>query len=157
ARRQKITVRRASPECTHRKATADRLRPRNAIRRESLSTRHAFEQTLVTREAACTEITALHFIDEQQEFLFVAEFAQSEKVFRTDRLNATLALDAFDENRRGSWRDRVANGFKIIVWNMPETRNRGAEAFFYLLLPGRGDTCQRAAVKGVQGRDDFKP
>src|SRR5436190_6477740 len=154
--REQIAVRCASPERAHGKTASDGLRPRNAVRLEILCTGRAFEQTLITGETTCSKIAALHLIDEQQEIFFVAEFAQTEEILRTNGLNSTLALDTLDQYRGGRGRNRASNGLEIVETNMSETRNRGAEAFLYFLLTGRSDAGKCPPMKRVQSCDNFK-
>ena len=52
---------------------------------------------------------------------------------------------------------RVARGGQIVERNVPETRRHRLEPFFHLVLAGGGDAGQRAAVKGIRRRQNFKP
>ena len=102
-------------------------------------------------------MSALHAVHEQQEFFLVAQRAQAEQIFRRGGRDAAFALHAFnqDGDRRG--RNRVARGGQIVERNVPETRRHRLETLFDLVLAGGGDAGQRAAVKRIRRRQNFKP
>ena len=52
---------------------------------------------------------------------------------------------------------RVSRGGQIVERNVPETRHHRLKTFFDLVLAGGGDAGQRASVKGIRRRQDFKP
>ena len=61
--------------------------------------------------------------------------------------DTAFALDAFNQHRNGRRRNRGANGGKVIVRNVLETRHHRLEAFFNFVLARRGNARERAAVK----------
>ena len=102
-------------------------------------------------------MSALHAIQEQQQFFLVAQRAQSEQVFGRGRRDATFALHAFHHDGDGRGRNRVARGGQIIERDVPEARRCRLETLLDLVLAGRGNARQRASVKGIRRRQDFKP
>ena len=71
--------------------------------------------------------------------------------------DAALALHAFNQNGDGRRRNRVARRVQIVERNVPEARRHRLEPFLHLVLAGGGNAGQRAAVKGIRGRQNFKP
>ena len=102
-------------------------------------------------------MAALHAVHEQQQFFLVAQRAQAEQIFRRGGRDAAFALHAFNQNGDGRGRNRVARGGQIVERNVPEARRHRLEPFFDLVLAGGGDAGQRAAVKGIRRRQNFKP
>ena len=156
ARAEQIGVGRPHPERAHGESAAQRLGHRDAVRQELLAARHAFEDALEALEAAGAEMPALHAVHEQQQLLFVAQLAQAEQVFRRGGRHAAFALDAFDHDGGRRGRKRGAHGGQVVVGHLPEARHHRLKALLDLLLAGGGDACQRPAVEGIEGGDDFK-
>ena len=102
-------------------------------------------------------MAALHAVHEQQQFFLVAQRAQAEQIFRRGGRDAAFALHAFNHDGDGRGRNRVARRVQIVERNVPEARHHRLETFFDLVLAGGGDAGQRAAVKGIRRRQNFKP
>src|SRR5688500_1355218 len=98
-----------------------------------------FENSFIACEMASAGIAPLHFIEQKQEGLLVAEFTKAKQVFRANGIYSALALDAFekDGDRRG--RDRVAHRLQIVERNVSEAWRGRAETLLHLLLSGGGD------------------
>src|SRR5688572_12305712 len=106
-----------------------------------------FEDSFIACEVTGAEIAPLHFIEQEQEALLVAEFAQAHQVFGADWIHPTLALDAFEKDRDRRGRDRVAHRLQIVEWNMPEARRGRPKTLLHLLLSGGGDAGESTSVK----------
>ena len=115
-----------------------------------------FQNPLEALEFSRAEMAALDAVHEQQQLFLVAQRAQAQQIFRRRGRDAALALDALDQNGGGRGRNRVARGGQIIVGNVPEARHHRLKAFFDFVLAGGGNARQRAAVKGIDRRENFK-
>ena len=102
-------------------------------------------------------MSALHAVHEQQDFLLVAQGAQAEEIFGRCGRDAALSLHAFNHDGNRCGRKRAARGCQIVERDVPETRRHRLEPFLHLLLAGGGDAGQRASVKGICRRQNFKP
>ncbi len=102
-------------------------------------------------------MSALHAVHEQQQFFLVAQRAQAEQIFRRGGRHAAFALHAFNHDGDRRRRNRVARGFQIVERNVPETRRHRLKTFFYFVLAGCGNARERASVKGIRRRQNFKP
>src|SRR5262249_44658066 len=116
----------------------------------------AFEDALKTLEATRAKMSTLHAIHKQKQFLFVAKTAQSEQILRGGGCYTAFALDSFNHDRDGRGRNGLGHGIEIVVRHLAESRHDWFEAFFHFLLTGRGDTSERAAVKGIDGGQNFE-
>ena len=62
---------------------------------------------------------------------------------------------------QSGWRPSPAKSrrvsVQIVVGHLPKARHHRLEPFLDLLLPGRGNARQRAAVEGVERGDDLEP
>ena len=102
-------------------------------------------------------MSALHTIHEQQQFFLVAQRAQAQQIFRRSGRDAALALHALNQDGNRCGRNRLARGSQIVERHVPEPRGHRFESFFDLVLAGRRNGGQRAPVKGIRRRQDFKP
>ncbi len=97
---------------------------------------------------------ALHFVEEQQQPVFVAHRAQAAQVFDVAGAHAAFALHRFDQDRRRLVGDGVAQHVEIAERHVIEARHRRVEALQVLLVAGCGQRAQRAAVEGLSAADD---
>ena len=149
-------MRLAHPERADGKSAAERLGHRDAVRQECVTPGNAFEDSLETLEPARAIVSALHAVQEQQQFLFIAQRAQAEQIFRRRGDDTALALDAFDQDGRRRRGDCGPRRREVVVRHMPETRDHRLEALLHLVLAGGGDAGERAAVKRIERGEDFE-
>src|SRR5262249_25097759 len=107
----------------------------------------SLENSLKSLESARPKISVLHTVHEQQHFLFVAELSEAKQKFWTRRRQTAFALDAFNQNRNRRRRNRGAHGIQVIVRHVPKARHHRFKSFFHLVLAGRSNAGERAAVK----------
>src|SRR5437867_9054818 len=100
-------------------------------------------------------MSVLHAVHQKQEFVFIAELTQPQQILRCCSRDAAFALDRFNENCDGGWRNRVAHGLQFVEADMPKARRYWLEALLDFVLSGRRDSGERASVERIGHRKDF--
>ena len=98
--------------------------------------------------------TGLHLVEDQQQAVLVAQLAQAAQEGRRRNAHAALALDRLDQDGGGLRPDGLLDRIEIAERDLVEALDRGAEAFEILLVAGRRDGRERAAVEGALEGDD---
>ena len=149
-------IRFANPERADGEAAAERFRHGEAVGQKVFAAGHAFENPLETLELAGAIMAALNAVHEQQYFFLIAQGAQAQEIFGGGGRHAAFALHAFDHDGGGGGRDGGPGGLEVIERNVPEAGHDRLEAFFHLVLAGRGDAAERPSVKRIDGGKHFK-
>ncbi len=98
-------------------------------------------------ELAGAADAALDFVEDEQQAVLVAEFAQALQRLGRHGADAALALDRLDQDRGGLGRDRLFGGIEVVEGDLVEAVGLGAEAFEVLLLAAGSDSRERAAME----------
>ena len=109
---------------------------------------------LVGEQFAGAAHAGLHLVEDQQQAVLVAKFAQRPQERGLDHAHAALAHDRLDHDRRGLGADGALHRVEIGERHLIEAVDRRAETFEIFLLPGGGERRQRAAVEGALESDD---
>ena len=131
-----------------------------SVRSPPLDTRRAslvFQNALETLKSARSKVTALHFVHEQQQFLFIAELSEPQQIFRCGRSDTPFALNSFDHDRHSGRLNCRPHRVQVVIRHMSESRHDWLKPFLNLFLSRRRDSSQRPAMKGVDGGNDFVP
>ena len=102
-------------------------------------------------------MAALHGVHHEQQLLLIAELPQPQQILRSDRRHSTFPLNSFHEYCDCCGRERLSDSVEIIERHMAKFLHQRLKPFLHLFLAGGGNRCQRAPVKGVNGRDNFEP
>ena len=129
-----------------REPAAERFRKRHDIRLNA--------DVLIGEEIAGAAHAGLHFVEGQQQAVFVAQRAQRLDETGRSRPHAALALHQFDQDTGGLRADGLLDGFEIAMRHLVETVHRRAEAFEIFRRAGRRQRRQRAAMEGALESDD---
>src|SRR5205823_6361347 len=109
-RPQQVSVGLAHPKSANWKTAAERLGHRHPVRKKTSRTlsarstrsrllrRFVFENPLKALKAATAEMAALHFIHEEQEFIFSTQLPKADQVLGRGGVETAFALYAFDQN-----------------------------------------------------------
>ncbi len=89
----------------------------------------------------------LHFVEQKEQVALIAKFSQTEQVFSSCYRDPALALDGFDQNRGGRFRNRCSHRFEIVKRDMAKSRHHRLEAFLHFFLTRRRDPGQRPSVE----------
>src|SRR5256714_1654604 len=146
----------AHPERADRESAAERFRHRDPVGKKIFRGGNILEDALPTVKRSGPEMARLHFVEEQQKSLFIAEFSETEKIFRRRRRDPAFALDRFDQNGRGSRRDRGADRVEIVERHLAETLHHRLKTFFHFFLTSRRDSRQRPPVERTVGGENFE-
>ena len=96
-----------------RKTAAERLGERHDVRFDA--------DTLIGEQLAGTTHAGLHFVEQQEQSMLIAELAQGTQERRLDDAHAAFAHDRFDEDRAGLGGDRGFGRFQIAERHLIET------------------------------------
>ena len=129
-----------------REAAAERLRQRHDVGR------HA--GALVSEDLAGAAHAALHLVEDQQQAVLVAQFAQGFEELRRRCAHTALALHGLDHDRRGLRADRLLHRIEVAERDLVEALDRRAEPFEIFLLAAGGDGRKRTAVERAFESDD---
>ncbi len=110
---------------------------------------------LVGIQMAATAHAGLHFVEDQQGVVLVAQFAGAFQIGLLGRQHAALALHRFQNDGAGLVRDGCFQRIQIVVRNVRDTGNLRAEAVGILGLTTDVHGKQGTAMEAVQRRDDF--
>src|SRR5436190_14678409 len=102
-------------------------------------------------------MAGLHLVKEQENFLFVAKFSQTEKIFRGGGGDPAFTLDCFDQDRGGLRGNRGPHRFEIVERHLAKARHHRFKTFLDLFLPGRRDSRQGSAMERAVGGENFVP
>jgi hypothetical protein len=106
-------------------------------------------------ELARPAVAALHFVEDQQHAVLVAERAQAAHEFGRHGGAAALALHGLDEDGAGLRRDRRLDQLQIARCDMLEAGERRAEALDIVGVASRGDHAHGPAVERAGEGDDL--
>ena len=104
---------------------------------------------LIRPHLAGAAVTALHFVEHEQQAVVIARLAQALDEFDRACRNAALALDRLDHEAGGGVVDQRQRRFEIVERRIAEAGQQRLEPVTHLRLIGRRDRAHRAAVKGV--------
>jgi hypothetical protein len=105
-------------------------------------------------ELAGAPDTALHFIEQQQDPMLVADLTQALEFLGRHRTHAAFALDRLDEDAGRRLADGGEERLLIAEGNLIEAVDLGAEAFDIFRLAAGGDGGKGAAMEGAVEGDD---
>ena len=125
----------------HREAAADALGDRHDVGRDA--------RPFIGEELAGAADAALHFVEDQEQAVLVAEFAQPLQRLRREAADAALALHGLEQDRRGLGSDQLLGGVDVVEGDLVEAVDLGAETFEIFRLAAGRDRRQRAAVEGA--------
>ncbi len=97
----------------------------------------------------------LHFVEEEQDFLFVAERAQAGHEFGGGGHDAAFALDGLAQDGDGGGGEGGADGVEVVELGVGEAGHEGLEALLVLGLARGGHGGEGAAMERVLHGDDF--
>src|SRR5262249_4898485 len=97
----------------------------------------------------------LHFVEDQQQTMPVAQLAKSLQVAGRRQVDAALALDGFDQDGAGFTVDELGHGVEIAEGSVAEAGQERFESLVILGLPRRAQRSQGATVEAVEHTDDL--
>ena len=97
----------------------------------------------------------LDLVQQQQDPALVTKLSQAEKIIGRRGRDPALALDRFDQDRRGLRRDGRAHRVEIVERNLAKTGHHRFETLFNFLLPRRRDPREGPAMERTVGRNNF--
>ncbi len=109
---------------------------------------------LIGEELARPAHAALHFVEDQQQPIGVAERAQGFEEFGRGHADAAFALHRLNHDGGGLRRDRRLDGCEIAERHLIEAFERRAEALKIFRIATRRDGRHRPPVEGALERDD---
>jgi hypothetical protein len=109
---------------------------------------------LACEQFASTADAALHFVEDQQKPVLVAEFAQANQALRRHGAHAAFALDRLDHNGCGLGADCCLKCRMISKPDGIEPAHVGPEAFEIFLIATGRQRRQRPAMERTLERDD---
>ena len=131
----------------HREAAANALGRGHDVRRDPIM--------FVGEELAGAGIAALDLVEDKHQVVLVGELAQAAQEFLARRADAAFALDRLDQEPGRMLVHRGLRGLEIVELDDVEARQQRCEAVAQLLLVGRADRAERAAVEGAAERDQL--
>ncbi len=106
-------------------------------------------------EIAAATVAALHFIEDQQRPVAVAQLAHALQEFRGGAGHAALALHRFQDHRAGAVGYGLGESRQFVERQVGDARRQWLEALGVLGLAADGDGEQGAAVKRLGEGDDL--
>jgi len=106
-------------------------------------------------ELAGAAVAALHLVRDEQNVLFPRDLGQTLQKRLVESDHAALALDGLEHHGADLvLGDQLPDALEIVGLGVDEARREGLEVLVVVLLPGRGQGRDRAAVEAVHKRDD---
>jgi hypothetical protein len=105
-------------------------------------------------EFACAPDTRLHFVENQQEAMLVAQLAQTLQALRRHRTDTALALDRLNEDGARLGANGFLQSLMIAERHLIKAFDLGAETVEIFLLATGGNGRQRAAMESAFKSDD---
>ena len=109
------------------------------------------------KEAAGAAHPGLHFVEDEQNPLAIAEVADALEVIGLRNDHPALALDRLDHHRDGLIAKRTIQRGQVVEWREPEAGHERLKALVVFLLAGCAQRRQRAAVKRTECGHDLEP
>src|SRR5690606_24284343 len=104
----------------------------------------------VREELSGATDAALHFVEDEEYSVLVAQRADGAQVLIIGRTNAAFALNRFENDGRGLLVDDAGKRFDVVERNVVKTFRHRAKTFVIFRLSGRGQSAVSAAMKTIE-------
>src|SRR5450830_852769 len=139
ARRKEAGVFFGYDDSADRNTAAQRFGQGHCVRRHSV--------VLKSEEFSGAAHSGLDFVEDEQNFMLVAELAQVFQEAGSGWVDSTLALDWFNDDGRSPGTQNFFNALQVVERRLPETGGQGRETLLYFVLAGHRQGGQGPAVK----------
>src|SRR5262249_1047814 len=128
-------------------AAADALRQRHDVGGDA--------RPLIRKELAGATDTGLHLVDDKEELVLVAKRAEVAHELTRGQADAALALDRFDDDRRGLRPDRLPDRLHVAMRHLHEAAGNRTHALDVFRVAGGRERGERAAMEGAGKGDEM--